>query len=109
MQIYRGATPTIKINVRSTIDLSDVTALWAYIYQEGSIKVNKELSDVTIDTTNNRITLTLTQQDTLGLKADMGALFQIRLLLDGVALVSPATNIVVRETYKGGVISAGTT
>lgn len=109
MQIIRGTTPTIIVNVRSDINLSQITNVWAYIYQQGNIIIDKQLTDVTIDTINRKIIIPLSQENTLALKADTGALFQIRLfLLNGTALATVATNIIVQEVYKNGVISGGT-
>lgn len=111
MQILRGTTPTITANVRSNIDLSDITHVWVYIYQQGNIVIDKEVidSEVDIDATNKTIKVTLSQEDTLSLKADTGALFQIRLLLSsGLALATPAVNVTIREVYKGGIIGGST-
>lgn len=108
MQIIRGTTPTIIINVRSNIDLSQVSDIWVYIYQQGSLVIDKQLTDVTIDSENKKITLALSQADTLALSSDFGALFQVRLLLSGgTALATVATNVVVKEVYKNGIIGGG--
>lgn len=106
MQILRGTTPKIVINVKSDIDLSSVVQAWVYIAQQNKVKVDKEIQDVVIEQTEQKktITVTLSQDDTLALKAGDG-LFQIRLLQDnGTALGTVATKITVLEVYKGGVI-----
>ena len=109
MQIIRGTTPTITVNVRSNINLDSVTDIWVYFYQSGSVVIDKQLSDVAIDTTNKRITFGLTQEETLALKADTGALFQIRILLsDNTALATLAANVAIKEIYKGGIIGSST-
>jgi len=109
MQIIRGTTPAITINVRSNVNLSNVSAVWVYINQGGNVVIDKELSDVTIHAQTNQIVLRLSQQDTLALNANMGALFQVRLLLSsGLALATPAVGVKVLEIYKGGIISGGT-
>ena len=111
MQILRGTTPTITANVRSNIDLSNITHIWVYIYQQGNIVIDKEVigSEVEIDDTDKTIKVTLSQEDTLSLKADIGALFQIRLLLSNdTALATPAVNVIIREVYKGGIIGGST-
>lgn len=105
MQIIRGTTPTITANVRSSIDLSQVDDIWVYIYQQGSVVINKGISDVDIDTDLKTIKISLSQEETLSLKADTAAIFQIRLLLSsGIALATLAANVAIREVYKGGVI-----
>ena len=106
MQLIRGTTPTIQINVITEIDLSQVTAIWVYISQQNKVKVDKELSDVSFDYDNRQILATLTQEDTLALKADVDTLFQIRLLLENeTALATVASKVTVKEVYKGGVIT----
>ena len=113
MQIIRGTTPTITVNVRSNINLSLVDEVWLYIYQQGNIVIDKQKSaqEVSIDQVNKKITTMLTQEDTLALKADVGALFQVRLLLSDsnhTALASLASNVVIKEIYKGGEIGGST-
>lgn len=104
MQLIRGTTPTIVINVKTEIDFSQITAIWVYISQMGLVKVDKLLEDVVLNPATSQITLTLSQEDTLNLmKGD--ALFQIRLLMGDTALATIATKIAVEEVYKEGVIS----
>ena len=104
MELIRGTTPTIIINVKEQIDLAQVTAIWVYISQNKKILVDKELEDVSFDVDNRQIITTLKQEDTLNLKAGE-ALFQIRLLLNnGTALATIAAEITINEVYKGGVI-----
>lgn len=105
MQIIRGTTPTITVNVLSEIDLTTVTQVWLYISQQNKVKIDKIIEDVTFDTEHRKISVLLSQEDTLALKADIDTLFQIRLLLeDDTALATPASKVKVVEVYKGGVI-----
>ena len=105
MRIIRGTTPTIIITVKSEIDFDEVASIWVYISQMGLVKVDKEIEDVTFDKEHSTITLTLNQEDTLGLYTGE-ALFQIRLLLyTGTALATVAERVIVDEVYKGGVIT----
>lgn len=110
MQLIRGTTPTITINVKSELDLSQVTEIWVYISQQNKVKVDKQLSDVAFNVEERQIIVTLSQDDTLALKADTDTLFQIRLLLSsGTALATLASKITVKEVYKGGVIGEDNT
>ena len=105
MEIIRGTTPTIVINVKSEVDFDTVTAIWVYISQMGLVKVDKAITDVTFDKEKMTISLVLSQEDTLGLR-EGDALFQIRLLLSNdTALATIAEHIRIVEVYKGGVIS----
>ena len=108
MQIIRGTTPLITANVRSSIDLSAVSEVWAYIYQQGRVIIDKKYSDtgsqVNIDAENRKITVQLTQEDTLALRANSGAIFQMRLIMGSTALATNGFNVMVREVYKDGII-----
>ncbi len=106
MQLTRGTTPTITLNIKDEIDLSQVTEVWIYFSQQNKVKIDKTIEDVTIDTANNTITVLLSQDDTLGLKSG-DAIFQMRMLLqDETALASKDSKVTVNEVYKGGVITA---
>lgn len=109
MQLIRGTTPTIEITVKSEIDFSTIHQVWVYISQQKKTKVDKLISDVVFDAENNKITVKLSQEDTLGLKTNENGnpvtYFQIRLLLnDGTALATVANEIDVIEIYKEGII-----
>ena len=105
MQLIRGTTPTIVITVQTEIDLHQVSEVWIYISQQNKVRVDKQLEDVTFDYENRKMTVTLSQDDTLALK-EGEALFQIRLLLvDGTALATLASKVDVKPVYKPGVIS----
>lgn len=106
MQITQGTTPTITINVKSDIDLSNVTQVWVYIAQQNKVKVDKQIEDVSIDAQEKTITVRLEQDDTLELR-EGEALFQIRLLMaDTTALATNAQKITIVKVYKGGVIKS---
>ena len=105
MQIIRGTTPTIVITVTSELDFTKIQQVWVYISQQNKVKVDKLISDVSFDPENKKISVRLEQDDTLALKANNEALFQIRLLLnDDTALATVASEVDVIEVYKGGVI-----
>lgn len=105
MQLIRGTTPTITITVTSELDFTTIQQVWVYISQQNKVKIDKLISDVSFDTEEHQILVTLTQEDTLALKANSDTLFQIRLLLnDGTALATIATKVDVLEIYKNGVI-----
>ena len=105
MQLIRGTTPTIIITVQTEIDLHQVAEVWIYISQQNKVRVDTQLEDVTFDYDHRKMSVTLTQNDTLALK-EGDALFQIRLLLlDGTALATLASKVDVKPVYKPGVIS----
>lgn len=102
-QLIRGTTPTFEITVKTEIDLHQVSKIWIYISQQNKVKVNKELKDVTFDYENRKMSITLTQDDTLGLK-EGDAILQIRLLMGDVAMATIGQQIEVLPIYKDGVI-----
>ena len=104
MEIIRGTTPTIEINIKSDIDLSAVAQVWVYISQFDRVKVDKLIQDVEIQSEPKKILVRLEQTDTLKLESG-SAMFQIRLLLeDGTALATVASGVSILQVYKGGVI-----
>lgn len=104
MQLIRGTTPTIVINVKTEIDLHNISEVWVYISQQNKVKVDKLLKDVSFNYIDRQIIVTLSQEDTLSLKKG-DAIIQIRCLLNnGEALANIAKSITVEEVYKGGVI-----
>lgn len=104
MQLIRGTTPTIVINVKDDLDLSQVVEAWVYITQQNKVKVDKVTSDIVVKPEEKQLTVLLSQDDTLNLK-EGEAIFQIRLLLeDGTALATIGSDIEVYQVYKGGVI-----
>ena len=105
MQIIRGTTPTIEITIKNEMDLTAIQEVWVYISQQKKVKIDKKISDVSIDAEHNKISVKLEQEDTLGLKASQDTIFQIRMLLtDETALATIAKEITVAEVYKDGVI-----
>lgn len=105
MELMQGTTPTIYVNITDVVDLSQITSVWLYISQNNKVKVDKELSDVLINVQDRQIIVTLSQDDTLGLK-DGDAIFQIRLLLNnGTAMATKGAKITIGKVYKDGVIT----
>ena len=105
MKFIRGTTPSIDISVKSEIDLHQVTQVWVYISQNGNVKVDKLISDVTFDYEHRKMLVRLSQDDSLSLKQGE-AIFQIRILMnDGTTLATEASKIEVDEIYKEGVIA----
>jgi len=105
MEIIRGTTPTIIVSIQTEIDLSELSAAWVYISQQGKVRVNKVLTDIEVDIEHKTLSLELTQTDTLALKAGIETFFQVRLRMeDDTALATTAAKITVKEIYKEGVI-----
>lgn len=104
MRIIRGTTPTITMTVNNDMDISTLVDVWVYISQGGKTKIDKKFSDLSFDYANKSMSVTLTQTDTLALKAG-DALIQVRAITsDGVALGMVAQSIDIEEVYKNGII-----
>ena len=102
--IIRGTTPTLRMNIKSDIDMSMIAEVWIYISQQNKVKVDKTIVDMTIDAEHKRVFAPLTQNDTLGLKAGT-AFLQSRILLnDGTALGIAEIEIDILPIGKEGVI-----
>lgn len=63
VSIYRYETATLPLKFKPTGVLNDYKHIIVSIAQNG-IQVDKDENDLTIDTTNDTITLSLTQEDT---------------------------------------------
>lgn len=101
----RGTTPT---HIFSTgVDLTQASVLWL-TYQQGTLKLTKQLSDITIDPQNNKkFSVTLTQADTLQFATDRPVQIQLRVLMaNGTACASDVITLDIGRILKDGVISA---
>ena len=99
--MYRGTTPRIDIKVRGM----DLTGAKTFVtLKQGPVEITKV--DIPCESTDDgcKLTVTLTQQETLRYKAHT-AFIQMRwLTADGKAYASPAKAISLKEILKQGVI-----
>lgn len=104
----RGTTPTQTF--RAKIDLTDVSELFLTYVQDDMARFEKTLEDVTVEPIEegdykSLVTVTLTQADTLALKADDYYDIQARVKFpDGKALASDILNVPVLGILKEGII-----
>lgn len=61
--MYQYTTPTVTITIPTDYDVDNITDLLITL-EKGDITLTKGMNDVTFDSTNNAIVLTLTQEDT---------------------------------------------
>lgn len=104
MELIRGTTPYFIITCPEEVDLSLITAVWVYIFQYGTLKVDKVLSDMTVDHENHSIKVHLSQDDMLNVKRGK-AKFQMRILINEESIASIEKDVFVHEIYKGGIIT----
>ena len=100
----RGTTPTHIF--KSNADLETVSELFVTYKQDG-IRIEKTLSDVELETEDEMTTIkvTLSQEDTLGLRASGYVNIQVRAKYpDGKAIASNIVEAPVKSILKEGII-----
>jgi len=68
--MYRGSTPRYNIYI-SGMQISDLANLQITFTQKRAIKIERSLSDMTIDTEANTASFSLTQEETMDLEVGM--------------------------------------
>lgn len=77
--ILQGTTPSLVINVNTDdIAVSDIAQLEIVVWDSSSFEQEYGLSDVTLDTTENTITIAFTETETLSMDASKGLRWQMR-------------------------------
>lgn len=80
--MIRGTTPTITMKLPSNVPVSDIATAMVSIQQVGSKeKIDKDLTEMTIDPGKNFLMVKLTQEDTLSLFANKTTNLQLKVKL----------------------------
>lgn len=74
--MYRGTTPTLNFNFEFNLDEVDITEFYITFSQRNQIVFEKQLADLEIS--ENKVTVQLTQQDTLKLMGSAVVYIQAR-------------------------------
>lgn len=98
----RGTTPTINLKFEYNLDELDIRAFFITFSQDGSVILEKDLSQIHIK--ENTITINLSQEDTLKFKEDKVLKIQARLKTDTGAYATDIVKTNVSEILKEGVI-----
>lgn len=99
--IFRGTTP--KFTFTLPFDTSLIDKVYITFYQRDRKSIEKEISDCELS--YNKLTLKLTQNDTLSLVSNVDVQIQIRALLtDGSAVASKVNYKKVADVLKDGEI-----
>ena len=99
--MIRGTTPKLEFTI--PFDTDQLAEAYITISQKGSIVIDKPLSEITCD--GNVMSLHLTQEETLKLKADSIAEIQIRVRTNsGEALASNIIQVSTERILKDGEI-----
>ena len=102
--MYRGTTPTFAITIPSDIAVSTITAAYLTFSQNGEILLEKELSAMSLDTTNNALLLVLTQEETLLFTTGEMVSYQLRFKTASKAYASDIWRTLADRIIKDGVI-----
>ena len=101
MEIRRGTTPTISIDV--DFDTSLIESIYITLSQNASTVIEKSLMDCSF--TENLIEVILTQEETLLLKANKIANIQARIKLrNGIVVSNEIQQILIQPILKEGMI-----
>ena len=99
--MIRGTTPKLEFTI--PFDTGQLVEAYITISQKGSIVIDKPLSEIICD--GNVMSLHLTQEETLKLKADSIAEIQIRVRTNaGEALASNIIQVSTERILKDGEI-----
>lgn len=99
--IIRGTTPTLEFGL--PFDTSLLAEAWVTLSQNDVVVLNKKLEDCKCD--NRKLSVKLTQEETLKLSCDCKTEIQIRArALEGDALASDIITVNTNRILKDGVI-----
>lgn len=93
--MYRYTTPTITISIPNSLPVGDITSLVVVLMQDGR-KMEKTLTDVSLDGSGNTIVLTLSQEETGALETGTVKI-QCHILVGDTAY---ATNEMILPVYR---------
>lgn len=102
--MYRGTTPTITLKLNTELDFSKIVQVWFTVKSE-TADITKDFSQVEIDNDEKTISATLSQEETLMLKAG-DVRVQARVLTDDdKAFATPIKTTKIGTILKDGVIA----
>ena len=101
--MFRGTTPTLNFKFKYNLEELNIIALYYTFKQNDTVVFEKSLSDITI--TNNIISISLTQEETLKISADSIVKIQGRFLIDNKAYATNVIQVKASDILKDGVIT----
>lgn len=102
--MYRGTTPTLYLELDTELELADNIAEMWVTFKSPSVEVTKTFDEVIFDAETNKITVTLTQEETLKFyKGDTEVQVRIR-TKDDLAYATDIATIDIEKILKEGVI-----
>lgn len=98
--MYRGTTPTL--NFQLPFEVSQITKLNIAFSQDNTVVLEKALSDVTRE--GRKITVKLSEMETLSLNDKKGLEIQLRVAVGSIKMASPIIKTTVERILKEGVL-----
>lgn len=119
LNIKRGTTPTITMNIPEDIDLTKVTNMWFSISQSGNTSeplIKRNMDSCNVDSENHKVWVLLTQEETLrlmptaregiGYSNNLQALVELSIIYDnGVRSTSKKQTATVLDSVREGVMA----
>ena len=104
--ILQGTTPTIVFNFENSgLAVADIDAAELTITSKNE-KITHALSDMTVDTTNNKLSYHFTEAETLKLNAVTNAYYQLYINIDGEIYGTVKALCGIYVDIKGTVMSS---
>lgn len=98
--MYRGTTPTLTFTL--PIEAATITALNIALAQRGRVVVSRDLDGV--ETDGRKITMTLTEEETLRLYADVELQIQVRVGVGAARMASQVFTVPVERILRDGAL-----
>lgn len=119
LNIKRGSTPTITMNIPENIDLTRVTDMWFSISQSGSTSeplIKRDMFTCNVDAENHKVWVLLTQEETLrlmptaregiGYGNNVLALVELSIIYDnGVRTTTKKKTATILDNVREGVMA----
>lgn len=93
----RGTTPTLIFNFCDCIELKEAEKIVVSFSQKGELLFNRDI-DLLKEVQDNKIILTLTQEETFSMKENDYVRYQVRILINGTAFSTPIYKSMVLES-----------
>lgn len=100
--MYRGTTPTLSFNFDFNLEELDITELYISFMQQSYVVLEKNLEDLVIN--KNKVTLQLTQKETLAMNPANVIYIQARIKIGDNVFATNVIKTTVGETLKEEVI-----
>lgn len=100
--MYRGTTPTLNFLFDMDLEQLNIAAFYLSFKQGNEIVLEKELQDLEID--KNKVSIQLTQQDTLKMNANNVVYIQGRIKVDNEAYATNIIKTTLSDILKEGEI-----